>query len=47
MNNMKRSLMRALVGVIFGLSLRKSVEYFLVRIFGAGKGYVDKIFGLE
>ena len=44
---MKGSLMRALVGVIFGLSLRKSVESFLVSIFGAGKGYVDKIFGLE
>ena len=44
---MKLSLIRALVGVMFYLSIKESVESLLVIILGAGKWYVGgKIFGL-
>ena len=34
-------LLRALGGVLVGLSLRKYVEYFICRVIVAGKGYVE------
>ena len=33
--------MRLILNVIFGLSLRKYIEFLLGSILGAGKGYVE------